>query len=238
MARADDEVTALGRTRARAHRGARRLARRDRDDGRGRGGRARGVDEVQAADAVDRERLAAERMRRRPRAPAGGRRPPPRRDHAELEARLGLEALHEGVVVELAGLAVRDRAPRGCGRGAPQRRGGRTGEGRGRSATRPCVPANAAATRRRTAVADEVAALEAALDVGHADLGRGAGAAGPEPGPTRPASPRSTTSARSTRTRSMSTPRSRCGSRRSRRRRPTCAPRSCGRASSSSSSTR
>ena len=62
--------------------------------------------EVQAADAADRERLtAAERdaaaARERLRAADDRLRTA---DHAELEARLGLEALHEGIVVELAGL--------------------------------------------------------------------------------------------------------------------------------------
>jgi chromosome segregation protein len=62
--------------------------------------------EIHAADAIDRDRLAAaerdaasarERLRT---ADARLR----AADHVELEARLGLDALHEGIVVELAGL--------------------------------------------------------------------------------------------------------------------------------------
>jgi chromosome segregation protein len=68
---------------------------------------ARGaLDEVLAADVADRERLAtAERAagtaRDRLRAVDAHLRSV---DHAELEARLGFDALHEGVVVELSGL--------------------------------------------------------------------------------------------------------------------------------------
>ncbi|HEV8402249.1 MAG TPA: chromosome segregation protein SMC [Candidatus Limnocylindrales bacterium] len=62
--------------------------------------------EVEAADADDRERLAAAERetaaaRERLRAADTTLRTA---DHAELEARLGLDALHEGIVVELAGL--------------------------------------------------------------------------------------------------------------------------------------
>ncbi len=62
--------------------------------------------EVEAADAEDRDRLtAAERdtaaARDRLRTADANLRAA---DHAELEARLGLDALHEGIVVELAGL--------------------------------------------------------------------------------------------------------------------------------------
>jgi chromosome segregation protein len=62
--------------------------------------------EVEAADAEDRDRLvSAERdtvaARERLRAADTILRAA---DHAELEARLGLDALHEGIVVELAGL--------------------------------------------------------------------------------------------------------------------------------------
>jgi chromosome segregation protein len=62
--------------------------------------------DVQATDALDRDRLAgAERdaasAREHLRGADGRLRAA---DHVELEARLGLEALHEGVVVELAGL--------------------------------------------------------------------------------------------------------------------------------------
>ena len=61
---------------------------------------------IRAADAVDRERLAlAERdavaARDRLRAAEERLRPA---DHADLEARLGLDALREGVIAELAGL--------------------------------------------------------------------------------------------------------------------------------------
>jgi chromosome segregation protein len=62
--------------------------------------------EVQTADAADRDRLttveretaaARERLRSADTSLRAA-------DHAELEARLGLDALHEGIVVELAGL--------------------------------------------------------------------------------------------------------------------------------------
>jgi chromosome segregation protein len=106
IARADRDVTALGeRERAlvqerdalRAHiasTGAREAAARA------------ALAEIHAADEVDRDRLtAAERdataARERLRTADARLRAA---DHAELEARLGLEALHESVVVELAGL--------------------------------------------------------------------------------------------------------------------------------------
>ena len=62
--------------------------------------------DVHAADTVDRDRLAAAERgataaRERLRAVDGRLRTA---DHVALEARLGLDALHEGVVVELAGL--------------------------------------------------------------------------------------------------------------------------------------
>jgi chromosome segregation protein len=106
MARADRDVTALGaRDRALAQArdalraeiavtAARETATRDT------------LAEIHAADAVDRDRLgtterdataARERLRT---ADARLR----AADHADLEARLGLEALHESVVVELSGL--------------------------------------------------------------------------------------------------------------------------------------
>ena len=64
------------------------------------------LDEVHVADAADRDRLgAAEReaaaARERLRAADARLRAA---DHVALEARLGLEGLHEGIVVELAGL--------------------------------------------------------------------------------------------------------------------------------------
>ncbi|MFL5717991.1 MAG: chromosome segregation protein SMC [Chloroflexota bacterium] len=64
------------------------------------------LDEVRAADAADRDRLtAAEReataARERLRTADARLRAA---DHVALEARLGLEGLHEGIVVELAGL--------------------------------------------------------------------------------------------------------------------------------------
>src|SRR4051794_16201572 len=63
-------------------------------------------DEVRAADAADRDRLAAAEReaaaaRERLRAADARLRAA---DHVALEARLGLEGLHEGIVVELAGL--------------------------------------------------------------------------------------------------------------------------------------
>ena len=106
MARADRDVAALGeRERALAEeRDALRaeIAATSAAEAGARGALA----EVQTADAADRERLAtAERetaaARERLRSADTNLRSA---DHAELEARLGLDALHEAIVVELAGL--------------------------------------------------------------------------------------------------------------------------------------
>ena len=106
MARADREVAALGeRERALAEE---RDALRDEIAAKTAGeAAARAVlAEVHAADAADRERLAAAEReasdaRERLRAADARLRTA---DHVDLEARLGLEALHESVVVELGGL--------------------------------------------------------------------------------------------------------------------------------------
>ena len=187
--------------------------------------------EIHAADAADRERLG--RPNARPRPPASGSAAPTRglrgTDHVELEARLGLEALHEAVVVELAGLGEFGIA------GLEAAAGVRPG-----SARIVALDVPAAETARRDAglsdddetVSDDAAALEAALA-----LVTPIWAAQPPTGqpPARPGSASSggasTSSARSTRTRSTNTPSSRRGSRRSRRRRPTCRMPSAGRAS-------
>jgi chromosome segregation protein len=118
--------------------------------------------EIHAADAADRDRLgraerdaaaARERLRGTDARLRGA-------DHAELEARLGQEALHEAVVVELAGLGEFGIA------GLEAAAGVRPGSARiaGALDTRPVD-----ATVERTpaeeddALSDEAAALEAAL---------------------------------------------------------------------------
>ena len=106
MARADREVAALGeRERALAE---------ERDAMRaeiaatvaGEAAARQALAELHAADAVDRDRLAgAERIAASAREQLRGADARLRAaDHVELEARLGLEALHESVVVEFAGL--------------------------------------------------------------------------------------------------------------------------------------
>ena len=121
--------------------------------------------DVHAADVVDRERLAAiERdaaaARERLRAVDGRLRAA---DHQALEARLGLEALHEGVVVDLAGLgelAIRRLAVLA---GVPRRRTVRAGH--------PAEPADAAGSAEaleppdddEATISQEAAALEAGL---------------------------------------------------------------------------
>ena len=94
------------------------------------------VDEVRAADAADRERLAAAE-----RAATGARerlRAADERlraaDHARLEARLALDALREQLLVELAGLGAlglaRLRDAAGIGGAEPPRADSRTDEPR------------------------------------------------------------------------------------------------------------
>ncbi len=106
MARADRDVAALG-DRERALTIERDALGSEVAVGVAREAAARqALDEVHAADAVDRDRLAAvERdastARERLRAVDARLRAA---DHVALEARLGLEALHEGIVVDLAGL--------------------------------------------------------------------------------------------------------------------------------------
>ena len=106
MARADREVGALGE-RERSLAEARDTLRTEMAATTATEVAARaGLEEIRAADAADREhRAAAEReaseARERLRAADARLRGA---DHVELEARLGLEALHESVVVELGGL--------------------------------------------------------------------------------------------------------------------------------------
>ncbi|HSK51374.1 MAG TPA: hypothetical protein VLA44_01365, partial [Clostridia bacterium] len=81
------------------------------------------LDEVRAADAADRERLgdaeqAAGQARERLRAADDRLRAA---DHAELEARLGLDGLREQLLVELAGLGELGRAHLAALSGAPSR---------------------------------------------------------------------------------------------------------------------
>jgi chromosome segregation protein len=106
IARADRDVTALGE-RKRALVQERDALQAVMSSTAAREAAAReALTEIHAADAADRDRLtAAERdattARERLRTADARLRAA---DHAELEARLGLEALHESVVVELAGL--------------------------------------------------------------------------------------------------------------------------------------
>ena len=118
------------------------------------------LDEVHAADAADRDRLgAAEReaaaARERLRAADARLRAA---DHVALEARLGLEGLHEGIVVELAGLG--DLAIARLTDAA----------GIERTDARPTLDADAATSpdgqdRSDDALSDEAVALEAALEL-------------------------------------------------------------------------
>ena len=106
MARADQEITVLGE-RERALAEERDALRTEIAVSAEREVAARtGLAEVHAADAADRDRLAAAERdatatRERLRAADARLRAA---DHTDLEARLGLDALREGVVVELAGL--------------------------------------------------------------------------------------------------------------------------------------
>ena len=107
MARADRDVEALGE-RERSLAEARDTLRTEMATTTANEAAARaGLEEVRAADAIDRERRAAaereasearERLRSADARLRGA-------DHVDLEARLGLEALHESAVVELGGLA-------------------------------------------------------------------------------------------------------------------------------------
>ena len=132
----------------------------------------RALADVHAADAVDRDRLgAAEReaasARERLRAVDGRLRAA---DHVALEARLGLDALHESIVVELAGLGDLgiERLASLAGVAAPT-------AGAPRDETTEADPAIGEASDATTpgpgdpleaqegAISDEVVALEAAL---------------------------------------------------------------------------
>ncbi len=106
MARADRDVAALGE-RERALAQERDALRTEVAASAAAEAAARaGLEEIHAADAADRDRLAAAERdaaaaRERLRAADARLRAA---DHVALEARLGLEGLHEGIVVELAGL--------------------------------------------------------------------------------------------------------------------------------------
>src|SRR4051794_25641076 len=125
------------------------------------------LDEIRAADAADRDRLAAaERQaaaaRERLRAADARLRAA---DHVALEARLGLEGLHEGIVVELAGLgelaierlnqAVGGERTDGAARAVVDLRDIGAGDG-GAAAGDEAAPAE-------DVLSDEALALEAAL---------------------------------------------------------------------------
>src|SRR4029453_10215168 len=115
--------------------------------------------EIHAADAADRDRLgraerdAAAARERLPTAAARLRGAAP----VELEARLGLEALHEAVVVELAGLGEFGIA------GLEAAAGVRPGSARivAFDTDAPEEPADRATPDDEAAVSDEAAALEA-----------------------------------------------------------------------------
>ena len=133
--------------------------------------------DVSAAEAVDRERLAAAEReaiaaRERLRSADALLRAA---DHVELEARLGLEALHESVVVELGGLGTFGLSRLAALAGAP--------------APDPDIePADSreAATEAadEDAISGEVAALEATLAL-VTPLWAARPPAGPAPGPAR-----------------------------------------------------
>ena len=117
--------------------------------------------EIHAADAADRDRLgraereaaaARERLRSADARLRGT-------DHVELEARLGLEALHEAVVVELAGLGEFGIA------GLEAAAGVRPGSARIVALDAPAAeaPVDAAVSDDDETVSDDAAALEAAL---------------------------------------------------------------------------
>jgi len=156
MARADHDVAALGE-RERALAGERDALRAEIAGTAAREAAARqALEEVQAADSVDRDRLAATEReasaaRERLRTADGRLRAA---DHLDLEARLGLEALHESVVVELGGLGelglVGLRTAAGLPAIEPER-------------ASMAADAPASDTDDDDAISDEVAALEAAL---------------------------------------------------------------------------
>ncbi len=155
MARADQEIAVLG-ARERALAEERDALRTEIAVSAEREVAARtGLAEVHAADAADRDRLAAAERdataaRERLRAADARLRAA---DHTDLEARLGLDALREGVVVELAGLGelgVVRLAAVGVGP---------TAVGAG-----PAPVGVGPATTDDGAVSDEVAALETAID--------------------------------------------------------------------------
>ena len=155
MARADREVAALGE-RERAQSDEREGLRSDLATAAAREGAARqALAEIHAADAADRERLAAAER------DASGARERLRMvdarlrsaDHVELEARLGLEALHESVVVELGGLGALGIASLRTVAGADGAVASAPDDGD--DGTQPSSDDDA--------ISDEVAALEAAL---------------------------------------------------------------------------
>ncbi|MEX1170532.1 MAG: chromosome segregation protein SMC [Chloroflexota bacterium] len=149
---------------------------------------------VRAADAADRERLgqaegAASTARERLRMADDRLRAA---DHADLEARLGLDALREGIIVELAGLgepAIRHlRAAAGHDedppRSAPEASVDADGSGpRATTRAEASVIAGGSLIDDDAGVSDEVAALEAALTdaavawAGEAPIGPAPGAA-------------------------------------------------------------
>ncbi len=172
MARADRDVAALGE-RERALAEERDALRREiAATTAGEAAAREALAEIHAADAVDRDRMAgAERdasvARERLRAADARLRAA---DHVELEARLGVEALHEGVVVELAGLGefgiarlavLAGVSPPAVGAPATDRVTG--DHDREAAAARDDDPFAAPVSDDEGEMSDEVAALEAAL---------------------------------------------------------------------------
>jgi chromosome segregation protein len=161
MARADREVAALGE-RERALAEERDALRAEIAATAARESVAReALAEIHAADAVDRDRLAAaERDALTAREHLRGADARLRSaDHVELEARLGLEALHESVVVELAGLGELGIARLAAVAGiAPAATGAR-----GVTGAIEAEPVDDPGGEDDDAISDEVAALEGAL---------------------------------------------------------------------------
>ena len=167
MARADREVAALGE-RERALAEERDALRAEIAATTAREVAARhGLAEIHAADAVDRDRLAAAERdaaaaRERLRGADARLRAT---DHVELEARLGLEALHEGAIVELAGLGTVgiERLARLAGGAAGSVRPPEAGANDTAAAYRDARAITDPVDEDDDAISDEAAALEAAL---------------------------------------------------------------------------
>jgi len=179
MARADRDVASLG-VRERALAEERDALRTDVAESEAAEVAARAaLEEVHAADAADRDRLAAaerdaaaarERLRT---ADARLR----AADHVALEARLGLEGLHEGIVVELAGLG--DLATTRLAEAAGAERAVSP-----RAATDEALDPESTSDSGDDVLSDEAVALEAALAL-VTPIWATVPPAGPPPSPSR-----------------------------------------------------